>query len=119
MGEDKAEVAFGAFRFASASAAKAAVDDLQKWVDRRDKDLSAYRLAHRQDTVAICSIVLQNVEAAGKRLRRRNGEPIQLPDEEVHALIDRTINAGLRGVSGRREYELALPFGSPGDPSLN
>lgn len=124
MNEEPLEITVIPFEFPSERAALAAFEDLDRWIRRGPRELSAYRVAagdgkHRI-VVAVVETASGHVRPVVGRFRRAGGTFRDIPEPDKRALIERTINASAQGLDARRSYEIALPLrGMSSDPGLN
>lgn len=111
------------FEFPTADLALKALKDLERWMDRGQRDGSWYRLQGEdgQGTIVVAVVLTESghAEPIVRRLRRGGGTFHDIPESEKLALVERTAQAGSEGLSGSRSYKIGLPLGMDNDPDLN
>lgn len=112
--------------YPSESAARRAYEDLDRWLRKGDRDASAYLLGdtqgrdERRILVAVVADETGHAKPIERRLLRSGGELRDIPEADKRVLVERTIDAGAQGLTGRRSYEIAMPLrGMGGDPEHN
>jgi hypothetical protein len=112
------------FEFPSPAMALKALADLDRWSDKGDRDLSAYRLQAEDGVgrivVVVVATVTGHVEPVIRRLRRGGGTFREIPEADKEVLVKRHVDAAMQGLDARRSYEVPLPLsGLEADPDMN